>query len=147
MVSIRGWERKDIPQLAVLSGELGYTSTEAQVAERLAQMGADNVLLVAVDRESDRAIGWIELAAITHLTSDRCLEICGLVVSASARSAGIGSLLVDAAEKMAAEMGMERVRVRSNIIRDRAHAFYERLGFKSVKTSKVFEKALTAQRA
>jgi len=44
-VSIRGWERKDIPQLAVLSGELGYTSTEAQVEERLAQMGADTILL------------------------------------------------------------------------------------------------------
>jgi predicted N-acetyltransferase YhbS len=146
-VSIRGWQHKDIPQLAVLSGELGYPSTEAQVADRLAQMGRDNKLLVAVDRESDSAIGWIELSAVTHLTSDRILEISGLVVSGGARSAGIGSLLVGAAEKMAAQMGMERVRVRSNIVRDRAHEFYERLGFENVKTSKVFEKAVKAHRA
>ena len=141
-VLIRPWARKDIAELAVLSGELGYPAAEGQVADRLAQIGANGTVLVATDRDSDRVLGWIELQLITHLTSDPHLEICGLVVSGAARSRGIGSLLVGAAEKTALEKNVACLRVRSNIIRDRAHTFYERLGFANVKTSKVFEKAL-----
>jgi ribosomal protein S18 acetylase RimI-like enzyme len=141
-VRIRPWEREDFAQLAVLSGELGYAATAEQVARRLAQIGANGTILVAADRKSDLVLGWIELQAITHLTSDPHLEICGLVVSAAARSRGIGSLLVAAAEKTASDKKIACLRVRSNIIRDRAHGFYERLGFANVKTSKVFEKAL-----
>jgi len=141
-VLIRPWERKDIARLAVLSGELGYAATGAQVARRLSAIAAKGVILVAADRESDCVLGWVELQMITHLTSDPHLEICGLVVSGTARSRGIGSLLVGAAEKTALEKNVACLRVRSNIIRDRAHRFYERLGFTSVKTSKVFEKAL-----
>lgn len=141
-VLIRPWERKDMARLAVLSGELGYPATEEQVARRLAAIGAQGVILVAADRESDCVLGWIELQVTTHLTSDPHLEIGGLVVSAAARSRGIGSLLVGAAEKTALEKNIACLRVRSNIIRERAHGFYERLGFASVKTSKVFEKAL-----
>jgi ribosomal protein S18 acetylase RimI-like enzyme len=139
---IRPWERKDIAQLAVLSGELGYAATEEQVARRLVEIGANGAVLVAADRDSSLVLGWIELQVVTHLTSDPHLEICGLVVSGAARSRGIGSLLVAAAEKTALEKNIACLRVRANSIRDRAHAFYERLGFASVKTSKVFEKAL-----
>jgi len=139
---IRPWERKDIAQLAVLSGELGYATTGEQVARRLVEIGTHGMVLVAADGDSDRVLGWIELQVITHLTSDPHLEICGLVVSGAARSRGIGSLLVGAAEKTALEKNVACLRVRSNIIRDRAHTFYERLGFANVKTSKVFEKAL-----
>ena len=141
-VLIRPWERKDIARLAVLSGELGYPATGEQVARRLAEIGANGIVLVAADRESDCVLGWIELEIVTHLTSDPHLEIGGLVVSGAARSRGIGSLLVGAAEKTALEKNVVCLRVRSNTIRDRAHGFYERLGFAYVKTSKVFEKAL-----
>jgi ribosomal protein S18 acetylase RimI-like enzyme len=141
-VLIRPWQRKDIAQLAVLSGELGYATTEEQVTRRLAEIGANGMVLVAADRDSGLVLGWIELQVVTHLTSDPHLEICGLVVSSAARSRGIGSLLVSAAEKTALERNVACLRVRSNIIRDRAHSFYERLGFANVKTSKVFEKAL-----
>jgi ribosomal protein S18 acetylase RimI-like enzyme len=141
-ILVRRWEEKDVPQLAVLSGELGYPATAGQVARRLSQIGAEGVVLVAADSGTDRLLGWIELQVITHVTSDPHLEICGLVVSAGARSRGIGSLLVAAAEKTARDKNVACLRVRSNIIRGRAHDFYERLGFANVKTSKVFEKAL-----
>ena len=121
---------------------MGYATTGEQVARRLVEIGANGMVLVAADRDSDIVLGWIELQVITHLTSDPHLEICGLVVSGAARSRGIGSLLVSAAEKTALEKNVACLRVRSNIIRERAHTFYERLGFANVKTSKVFEKAL-----
>jgi ribosomal protein S18 acetylase RimI-like enzyme len=141
-ILVRPWERKDVAQLAGLSGELGYAATEDQVACRLSRMGSQAAVLVAADCASDRVLGWIELQVVTHLTSDPHLEICGLVVSGEARSRGIGSLLVGAAEETARDKNVRCLRVRSNIIRDRAHGFYERLGFANVKTSKVFEKAL-----
>ena len=141
-ILVRPWEEKDVPQLAALSGELGYPATASQVSRRLSQIGADGIVLVAADSGSDLPLGWIELQVITHVTSDPHLEICGLVVSGTARSRGIGSLLVAAAEKTARNKNIPYLRVRSNIVRDRAHSFYERLGFANVKTSKVFEKAL-----
>ena len=141
-ILIRPWREKDLPQLALLSGELGYPATAAQVARRLSQIGAAGMILVAADSNSDLPLGWIELQVVTHVTSDPHLEICGLVVGAGARSRGIGSLLVAAAEKTAREKNIPCLRVRSNIVRNRAHSFYERLGFANVKTSKVFEKAI-----
>jgi hypothetical protein len=59
-ILIRPWEEKDVPQLAVLSGELGYPATAAQVARRLSQIGGAGVLLVAADSGSDLPLGWIE---------------------------------------------------------------------------------------
>jgi len=141
-IRVRRWEEKDVAQLAALSGELGYPATAAQVARRLSQIGGDGIVLVAAESGSDRPLGWIELQVITHVTSDPHLEICGLVVSAGARSRGIGGLLVAAAENTARDKNIPCLRVRSNIVRNRAHSFYERLGFANVKTSKVFEKAL-----
>jgi ribosomal protein S18 acetylase RimI-like enzyme len=141
-VLVRHWEEKDLAQLADLSGELGYPATREQVARRLSLIGSGGIVLVAADRGSGRVLGWIELQVITHITSDPHLEICGLVVSGEARSRGIGSLLVSAAEETARDKNVRCLRVRSNIIRDRAHGFYTRLGFANVKTSKVFEKAL-----
>lgn len=141
-ISIRRWRPEDVAHLAVLSGELGYRATADQIARRLAEMSVSSTVLVAAENDSDSVVGWIELAVVTHLTSDPHLEICGLVVSEAARSRGIGGLLVRAAEKTAIERHIGHLRVRSNIVRDRAHGFYERLGFVNVKTSKVFEKAL-----
>ncbi|HEY3456439.1 MAG TPA: GNAT family N-acetyltransferase, partial [Bryobacteraceae bacterium] len=93
-ILVRPWEEKDVPQLAVLSGELGYPATAAQVARRLSQIGGAGMILVAADASSGLPLGWIELQVVTHVTSDPHLEIGGLVVSAGARSRGIGSLLV-----------------------------------------------------
>ena len=52
-----------------------------------------------------------------------------LVVDESRRGLGIGAALVDAALDWAAGQGFDTLRVRSNVVRERTHAFYERLGF------------------
>ena len=67
-------------------------------------------------------------------------EIGELAVAAHARGRGVGSALVTAAEAWARERGCATVRVRSNMKRVEARPFYERMGYRVVKTQYVFEK-------
>ncbi|HEY4595273.1 MAG TPA: GNAT family N-acetyltransferase, partial [Thermoanaerobaculia bacterium] len=62
----------------------------------------------------------------------------GLVVDESRRGGGIGAALVEAAAEWAAGHGFRTLRVRSNAVRERTHAFYERLGFARTKSQIVF---------
>jgi len=64
------------------------------------------------------------------------------VVNSKFRSAGAGRLLVERGEEWARQRGLAVIGVRSNIIRERAHIFYERLGYTVTKTQKVFRKTL-----
>ena len=66
----------------------------------------------------------------------------GVVVSERVRGQGIGRQLCKAAEDWARAQGVARLRVRSNAIRGRTHAFYLRDGYAQVKTSAIFEKTL-----
>jgi GNAT superfamily N-acetyltransferase len=56
------------------------------------------------------------------------------------RSGGVGAALVAAAEEWARVKSCARLRVRSNVVRERTHRFYERLGYRVVKSLKVFDK-------
>jgi GNAT superfamily N-acetyltransferase len=87
-------------------------------------------------------VGWIDLSVEYHLQAEPAVLIGGLVVSERARGQGIGLQLSRAAEDWARARGVARLRVRSNAIRERAHAFYLRDGYARVKTSAVFEKTL-----
>lgn len=87
-------------------------------------------------------MGWVHVFLSRLLESDPEAEIGGLVVDQHHRGLGIGQRLVEEAERWARRQRCRSVRLRSNVIRTRAHAFYERLGFKVVKSQKVFRKSL-----
>ena len=72
------------------------------------------------------------------------MEISGLVVDEQVRSQGIGEKLLDRAEQWAREKGCRTVGLRCNVIRDRAHAFYQRHGYQHTKTQKSFRKIVDA---
>jgi len=57
----------------------------------------------------------------------------GFVVDEAARSRGIGAALLEAVESRARERGCAEIRVQSNVLRERAHSFYERNGYVKVK--------------
>jgi GNAT superfamily N-acetyltransferase len=86
--------------------------------------------------------GWVGVFVQRTVESDPSVEISGLVVDELSRSRGVGLLLLQRAEQWAREKGCATVRLRSNVIRTRAHAFYERHGYEHVKTQKAFRKAL-----
>lgn len=87
-------------------------------------------------------LGWIQAMETRSLESEPRAEITGLVVDSRHRGAGAGRLLVQRVEAWARARGFAVIGVRSNVIRERAHTFYERLGYAVVKSQKVFRKPL-----
>jgi N-acetylglutamate synthase-like GNAT family acetyltransferase len=140
---VRKAETEDAGAIAELATELGYPSSEEETARRLsAVMGRrDHFVAVAVDG-AGAVIGWVHACEVLRLESDRRVEVAGLVVREGARSGGVGGVLMEAAEAWAGELGVAEVRLRSNVLRGRAHSFFERRGYRASKTSHVFDKTL-----
>jgi GNAT superfamily N-acetyltransferase len=144
-IRIRRARRSDAERIAQLSAELGYPATAAQVATRLRQLTPASKHAVFVAESSDAAmglIGWMHVSVSHLLESDMRAEVNGLIVADGQRSAGAGAKLLEAAEEWARRRGCRGMNVRSNVIRERAHGFYERNGYEHYKTQKAFRKAL-----
>jgi ribosomal protein S18 acetylase RimI-like enzyme len=141
--TIRRATDRDVAELADQATQLGYPVDRATMRRRLARVGErdDAVLLVAVDA-GDKAIGWIQVALLELLVHDDMAAIEGLVVDQRHRSRGIGEALVAAGEAWARERGATEITVRSRSTRERAHRFYERIGYVEIKRSHVFAKPL-----
>lgn len=145
---IRRAQIDDAEDLARLSGELGYPAVEEELRRRLEELAGrpEHAVFVAesvsAGRGGGEVVGWIHVGVSYHLESDTFAELLGLVVAGSQRSSGVGATLVSEAEAWARERGVAELRVRSNVVRERAHQFYLRQGFLKVKTQAVFSKRL-----
>jgi ribosomal protein S18 acetylase RimI-like enzyme len=140
-IAIRPARTSDAEALADLAGQLGYAGTAEQMRTRLGAMGAARAEVFVAEIEG-RVVGWIALRGDVSLEAGPLAEISGLVVDETYRGGGIGAKLTAEGERWARERGYPRIRVRSRVARERAHHFYERLGYRERKTQKVFDKAL-----
>src|SRR2546421_12849914 len=142
-LKIRRAKNVDTPQLAMLSGQLGYPATAAQMRKRLQGIKAASQHAVFVaDSPEDGVIGWVHVSKQPLLEVEIRAEVNGLVVAEGRRSLGAGARLLAAAEDWARKHGCKSMSVRSNVIRERAHKFYERNGYEHYKTQKSFRKPL-----
>lgn len=141
-MTIRELTPADAEAAAALATELGYPSTAADLAVRLAGRAAlpDTAALAAVI--DDAVVGWLDVAIIRHLDRGPLGEVCGLVVASTHRGRGIGAELVEYAEQWARQRGAAEIIVRSNVIRDDAHRFYRREGYGEWKRQIVFTRRL-----
>ena len=142
-LKIRQAKNADVAPIAVLAGQLGYPSTTAQMRERLREIkpASQHAIFVA-ESAKDGVIGWIHVSRQPLLEVEIRAEVNGLVVAEDQRSLGAGAQLLAAAENWARKHGCKGMSVRSNVIRDRAHKFYERHGYEHYKTQKSFRKTL-----
>jgi N-acetylglutamate synthase-like GNAT family acetyltransferase len=143
-MTIRRAEDSDAQAVAELSRQLGYPATREEIGARIRRLQAleDHAVLVAV--RGGAVIGWVHVQARRSLELADYGEITGMVVDERSRSGGVGAQLVAATEAWVVTRGLTALRVRSNVVRERAHAFYERLGFSLRKSQKVFTKELKA---
>jgi GNAT superfamily N-acetyltransferase len=142
-LEIRRATTKDSAPLARLCTELGYPATAREMRTRLSRITPlpDHAVFVAVTPEG-QVIGWLHTNVCYLLEVPRRAEINGLVVSEAQRCQGAGARLVHAAENWARKKKCQKMSVRSNVIRERAHLFYQRHGYKHYKTQKAFLKPL-----
>ena len=142
-VTVRVAAPADAPQIARLSGQLGYPTTPEEAAQRLAQLEGDARHAVYVAESAPgRVVGWVHVEECHLIEADTRAEINGLVIEEGHRSRGTGRILMEHAEQWARARGCRAVVLRSNVIRARAHAFYEKLGYQTLKTQKYFRKNL-----
>jgi GNAT superfamily N-acetyltransferase len=134
----------DAAAVADLSTQLGYPTRPEEALARLRALAgrSEDAVLVAEEEGTGRVIGWIHVCGVRRVESAPCAEIAGLVVDEAQRGKGTGAALVEAAAAWAREHGYATLRVRSNTVRVRTHAFYERLGFSRTKTQVVLAREL-----
>lgn len=140
-MTIRPARPADAPAIADLATQLGYPTRPEEAEPRLRDVTSrpENAVLVA---EVEGAVaGWLHVAGSHSVESEPFAEILGLVVDETHRGGGIGAALVEAADGWAARHGFRTLRVRSNVVRERTHAFYERLGFARTKSQVVFARS------
>jgi len=142
-LKIRRAKMSDAPRLAELAGQLGYPTTASQMRARIRNIKPASLHAVFVaDSKKDGVVGWLHVSKNPLLESEMRAEVNGLVVAEGQRSLGAGARLIAAAEDWARKHGCKDMSVRSNVIRERAHKFYERNGYEHYKTQKSFRKPL-----
>jgi GNAT superfamily N-acetyltransferase len=136
-VDIRPMRGEDLPEVGALTAELGYPGSLEAMRARFEALARRPEHATYVATLGDRTSGWLHARAQHALESDPVVEIVGLVVAAGVRRLGIGRELVAHAQRWARELGSRRLLVRTNVLREGAHDFYEALGFRWSKTQHV----------
>jgi GNAT superfamily N-acetyltransferase len=141
-VSIRVAKPADGEQLAQLCLQLGYAATPPQLQQRLATILPHPDHQVYVAQHQNRVVGWVHGHQCEPLIAPTLVVILGLVVDETIRGKGIGRQLLQQIEAWAVAQSCSAVIVRSNVIRQAAHRFYENMGYQIIKQSMVFQKDL-----
>jgi GNAT superfamily N-acetyltransferase len=141
--TVRPAAQDEAGAIARLACDLGYpTDAETmRVRIRAVSQSPSDSLLVAAESCAITS-GWIHAHSVHLIESGFCVEILGLVVSPSARRAGIGRALVAEVERWARSIRAEFVVVRSSVNRKESHAFYPALGYKPTKAQLVYRKPM-----
>jgi len=138
-LTLRLLQSYDADALVALLPDLGYQATADQVVRRLAALREWPDQEAFVAEIDGHVVGLCHVQGVRMLISDGYAEIQALVVAAARQGEGLGRKLVAHACDWAFARGYERVRLRSNVMREAAHAFYEHLGFEKSKASYAFE--------
>jgi GNAT superfamily N-acetyltransferase len=143
-VRIRRAATSDAAEIARLGAQLSKGVDAMKLRACLAQLEVRPTYFLAVaEAATARLLGWIQVERRLIVAEAReRAEIMALVVDETSRRLGIGTRLVEAAQRWAHLERLPQMLVRSNVVRDASHAFYARLGFGRVKTQHVYTKTL-----
>src|SRR5207248_5108432 len=141
---IRDGKLSDAADLATLICQLGYETTTAEMESRLISILKDPRYKTLVALNDDKICGMLgTVSASSYLHNDSSGRIIALVVSRESRQRGIGTRLIAAAETNFIQRGITRVTVTTRFEREKAHQFYEKVGY--ARTGFRFAKNLRTQ--
>ncbi|WP_051560381.1 GNAT family N-acetyltransferase [Clostridium beijerinckii] len=129
-IYVRDINNGDFETLTELIKQLGYPSTLSKVSDRLSKINSSKNYKTFVAEVSGKVVGFIGLSKLYAYEYDGdYVRIVALIVSEQYRGKGIGSKLVEAAEKWALEENSIAVSLNSGINRKEANSFYESIGY------------------
>ena len=137
---IRAARLDDAEEIAALMNQLGYDVPVVEIAQRLRRREERRAVFVAT--RGDRVVGWVAVCTDETFVEGFGAHLEGLVVDEAARSLGAGAHLIEVAETWARNRGCNEIRVQSNVVRRRAHAFYKRHGYATIKSQYHLRKLL-----
>jgi GNAT superfamily N-acetyltransferase len=132
-------EISDANEIARLSEQWGYLSTSEKMKRCLQDIADNKDHVVFVLLYDNQIAGWIHGIYSLRIESDPFVEIGGLVVDKNFRRRGMGKYLIDKIIEWSALRNCHKIRVRCNVIRREANAFYGSVGFKEIKQQKVYD--------
>jgi GNAT superfamily N-acetyltransferase len=130
----------DIPAATVLIAQLGYEMPQVELARRLKTVLGHVDHRVWVYDDGGKGVGLLHAFFRPALDKPPEVIVQALVIEASQRSRGVGEALMQVAEAWARERGCTSVALYSRVDRDRAHRFYERLGYEKKAVSAMLRK-------
>jgi GNAT superfamily N-acetyltransferase len=137
-VIVRDARPTDLPAVHRLIGQLANAvdaPTAAEFGTRFERVSRSASHRIVVAEEEGRVVGVLHVFERPALEK-RCEAIVqALVVDSERRGAGIGEALMHEAEVWAASRGLAATALYTRIDRERARAFYERIGYRLKATS------------
>jgi GNAT superfamily N-acetyltransferase len=129
-LAIRQAEATDAPDIARLVSQLGYPSSERDMAERLDAFSGRPEYVLFVAESSGRVVGLVGAYLGYALEfSGPWGRLMGLVVDEPFRGRGIGRRLMDRIEGWLRDHRATRLTLTSGNQRADAHRFYRHLGY------------------
>ena len=135
MTKLRNAELRDFAAVRRLIGQLGYAPEEAEFRRRFDAVLAAGGHRLIVTEEEGVVVGVLHVFERPALDKGCEAVVQALVVDDAARGRGIGEVLMREAEAWAAGRGLAATSLYTRTDRDRAHAFYERIGYRLKGTS------------
>jgi GNAT superfamily N-acetyltransferase len=138
-------EMGDAQEIARLSEQWGYQSTHEKIKRCLYEILNNKDHAMFVLPYENQMAGWIHGIYSLRIESDPFVEIGGLIVDKDFRRHGFGKLLIDKIIEWSLYRNCPMIRVRCNITRLEANAFYDSVGFKEIKQQKVYDMKVRKQ--
>ena len=129
-ILVRSAEKADAGALAQLMGELGYPTRTSEMEMRLETIFRDpeyRTFVAVIDGTVCGMIGTCSMKSHEHNNVGG--RIIAVVVSEKQRSRGVGRALIHAAETDFASRNIRRIALTTRLTREKAHLFYEHLGY------------------
>jgi ribosomal protein S18 acetylase RimI-like enzyme len=134
-VNVRDVQAADLSAIHHLMEQLGYAPDEGELARRLEQVLAMSGHRVMAAEENGQVVGVIHFFERPALEKGGEVLVQSLVVNDQWRGQGIGEALMREAESWAESRNISSMALYTRVDRDKARAFYERIGYRLKATS------------
>lgn len=139
---VRDARPTDVSAVRRLIGQLADAPDEAAFGARFENVLATDDHRIIVAEAQGQVVGVLHMFERPALEKPCEAIVQALVVDSEARSSGVGEALMREAEAWALQRKLPSVSLYSRVDRKRAHAFYERIGYRIKSTSVRMDRGL-----